>query len=204
MSKVVNPPIPENIGGSKCCLYVLLCADDTRYVGRVENEQGLDRRFDEHKSGKGSSWTQLHAPIKIEKRIPDSSLFHEDSTVLELMCKHGVDRVSGGSYSQIILSAEQNVEIQRKIRGATNGCFVCGSDKHFAADCKTNKSAKCKGTVTKRVKKRVGTPKTKRKARLTVCAKLCTKCGRNNHVQKNCYAKTHLDGTLLGCPARSP
>ena len=43
-------------------VYVLLCKDGTFYTGSTNN---LEKRFAEHKSGKGGRYTRSHKPIKI-------------------------------------------------------------------------------------------------------------------------------------------
>lgn len=40
-------------------VYVLKCEDDSNYIGMTEN---LQRRWDEHKSGKGGQWTKQNPP----------------------------------------------------------------------------------------------------------------------------------------------
>jgi hypothetical protein len=71
---------------SNCCLYILLCKEGMCYVGRVNSENDVDRRYKQHIGGEyGSAWTRKYPPVKIERCIPNSSLFHEDSTVIELI-----------------------------------------------------------------------------------------------------------------------
>ena len=43
-------------------VYVLLCEDNTLYTGSTNN---LEKRFEAHKSGKGSKYTRSHKPIRI-------------------------------------------------------------------------------------------------------------------------------------------
>ena len=43
-------------------VYVLLCKDGTFYTGITNN---LEKRFSEHKSGKGGRYTRSHEPLKM-------------------------------------------------------------------------------------------------------------------------------------------
>ncbi|OGF99214.1 hypothetical protein A2Y99_04515 [Candidatus Gottesmanbacteria bacterium RBG_13_37_7] len=43
-------------------IYILLCRDRSLYTGITDNPK---RRFQEHKSGKGSRYTRSHKPVKI-------------------------------------------------------------------------------------------------------------------------------------------
>ena len=42
--------------------YILLCADDSYYVGVTDEPQ---RRLQEHNEGKGSDWTAARRPMKL-------------------------------------------------------------------------------------------------------------------------------------------
>jgi len=66
----------------------------------------------------------------------NASTFDEDKYVKEMMYLHGIDKVRGGSYVEVTLNEETINFLRREIRGATDGCFKCGSTKHFASSCK--------------------------------------------------------------------
>lgn len=51
------------------------------------------------------------------------------------MSKHGIDKVRGGSYSQIKLSEEEISLLKRELNSASNKCIRCGRDSHFIKDC---------------------------------------------------------------------
>lgn len=53
-------------------VYILLCTDGSLYTG-VTNK--LQKRFLEHKSGKGGRYTRSHKPIKIvyQEKLPTHS-----------------------------------------------------------------------------------------------------------------------------------
>jgi len=43
-------------------VYILLCADNSLYTGYSDNPE---KRFVEHKSGRGAKYTKSHKPLKI-------------------------------------------------------------------------------------------------------------------------------------------
>tara|TARA_B110000003_G_scaffold167109_1_gene167126 strand:+ start:1482 stop:3104 length:1623 start_codon:yes stop_codon:yes gene_type:complete len=52
-------PIPEK---GKFFIYVLLCSDDSFYIGMTDD---LYRRWHEHKTGQGAKWTKANSPVKV-------------------------------------------------------------------------------------------------------------------------------------------
>jgi restriction endonuclease S subunit/predicted GIY-YIG superfamily endonuclease len=52
-------PIPQE---GKFFIYVLLCSDDSFYIGMTDD---LYRRWYEHKTGNGAKWTKTHMPVKV-------------------------------------------------------------------------------------------------------------------------------------------
>ena len=155
-------------------IYILKLKNNNYYVGK---SQDPEKRFVEHLSGSGSSWTQLHEPIEIIDIIQNVDDFEEDKQVKKLMLLHGIDNVRGGSYSQIELSQEQKNLLQTELRSAQNQCINCGDNNHYVKDCpvKINKNKKYN-------KKQNNS---------------CFRCGRQNHYINNCYATTHIDGYEL-------
>jgi len=43
-------------------VYILLCSDNSLYTGATNN---LEKRFTDHKNGKGAAYTKSHKPLKI-------------------------------------------------------------------------------------------------------------------------------------------
>ena len=43
-------------------VYILLCEDNSFYTGSTNN---LEKRFQDHKNGKGGKYTRSHKPVKI-------------------------------------------------------------------------------------------------------------------------------------------
>ena len=50
------------------------------------------------------------------------------------MCKHGIDKVRGGSYSKLVLDGNDIEFLKKEIRGASDTCFICGGN-HFVTEC---------------------------------------------------------------------
>lgn len=53
-------------------VYILLCKNNTLYTGTTNN---LEKRFSEHKNGKGGHYTRSHKPIKLiySEELPTQS-----------------------------------------------------------------------------------------------------------------------------------
>lgn len=113
-------------------IYILKLKDNKYYVGKTKD---VNKRFQEHMSGNGSSWTQLHKPIEIINVINNASIFEEDKQVKELMNIHGIEQVRGGTYSKVKLSTEEKQTVQKEIWSARDSCTRCGYDSHFVKDC---------------------------------------------------------------------
>jgi predicted GIY-YIG superfamily endonuclease len=161
-------------------LYVLELENGKYYVGTTHN---LQRRFQEHVDGAGSVWTRQHAPVAIERSVAVDGPLHEDRVTKELMFKHGINNVRGGSYCRIELDDGQKQSLTTELRSATGVCFKCGRTGHFAAQCrfkveKAKASAKRAKTCDKR-------------------GEGCFRCGRSGHFANACYARTDVDGKLL-------
>lgn len=53
-------------------VYIVLCQDESLYTGSTNN---LEKRFLDHKNGKGGRYTRSHNPLKIvyREKIPTKS-----------------------------------------------------------------------------------------------------------------------------------
>lgn len=117
-------------------VYVLRCENGKRYVGKATD---VIKRFQEHKSGNGSAWTNKYKPVIIEQIYKNVSPFEEDKITKETMVKYGINNVRGGTYCSIKLSSAEKETLEKEIRGAQDCCFKCGDKTHFAKDCKNDK-----------------------------------------------------------------
>jgi predicted GIY-YIG superfamily endonuclease len=169
-------------------LYVLELEDGKYYVGTTQN---LQRRYQEHIDGAGSVWTRLHAPLAVERSIAVDGPLHEDRVTKELMLKHGIDNVRGGSYCRIELEDGQYQSLVTELRSATGVCFKCGRTGHFAAQCRV------KGVSSVEKPNGRGAPKQDRAKTQHKKEKGCFRCGRAGHYANACYARTDVDGDLL-------
>ena len=156
-------------------IYILKLKNNKYYVGKTQDPA---KRFFEHLSGSGSTWTQLHEPIEIINILPNEDNFEENNQVKKLMLIHGIDNVRGGSYSQIELSVEQKNTLQTELRSAQDLCINCGSNKHFIKDCPVKiNNYKQNNNNNKQ--------------------NSCFRCGRQSHMANDCYATIHINGYEL-------
>ena len=113
-------------------IYVLRLRSGKYYVGKTDN---VEKRFQEHMSGSGASWTRKYKPIAIERVIKNASHFEEDKVTKEYMAKHGIDNVRGGTYVTEVLSDAQEDTLNGEIWQAKGCCTQCGRKGHFVSSC---------------------------------------------------------------------
>ncbi len=116
-------------------VYVLKCADNKYYVGETNN---IQRRYKEHKRGRGANWTNEYPPIDIEW-ISSTYENLEDEKTIEYMERYGIDNVRGGSYCNMVLEEEEEDFIIDSIRSRRgyyieNHCYLCGTN-HYPRRC---------------------------------------------------------------------
>lgn len=165
-------------------LYVLELEGGRYYVGQTQN---LQRRFQQHVDGEGSVWTRKYAPLAIQSSVALDGPLHEDRVTKELMYKHGIDNVRGGSYCRIDLDDAQHQALTTEMRSATGTCFECGRPGHFAGQCPAKREPD-KTEPARPVKRKRGSKSTRDS---------CLRCGRSGHSENTCYATTDVDGDTL-------
>lgn len=113
-------------------LYVLLCDKGKYYVGKSAD---AIKRFEEHKSGKGSAWTSKYKPVRMLECRALNGEYDENNVTKTYMKKYGIDHVRGGSYAQVVLSPEVISVLQQEFLGDADVCYKCKLAGHFANKC---------------------------------------------------------------------
>jgi len=85
-------------------IYILKLENHNYYIGRTNS---LEKRFNEHYEGRGGEYTKKYRMKSIKKIIENVDPNDLDKYVIKYMNKYGIDRVRGGSFSSIKLSAQQ-------------------------------------------------------------------------------------------------
>lgn len=113
-------------------VYILSLDAGKYYVGTSDN---LENRLDYHFNNIGSEWTKLYSPKEIITIYETDNRLDEDKYTLMYMAQYGIDNVRGGSFSNIILPAEEIKVITKMISHYNNKCFKCQKEGHYAKDC---------------------------------------------------------------------
>lgn len=188
----------ETTSTNNFTIYELELENGKYYVGKTT--KSAEARFEQHKTGIGSTWTKLHKPIKIIKSYKGDK-YTEDISTLRLMELYGIDNVRGGSYVNIVLGARDKDHIRKLIGSFNDHCWKCGKSGHFAKNCsvgtennnKNNKinNNKLMTNSSKIVVQRFRFKNQKGK-------KHCWRCGHTNHVDAfKCFAKIDINGKPL-------
>jgi cellular nucleic acid-binding protein len=186
-------------------VYVLLCEKGRYYVGKTDRP--LHSRVEEHFNKEGSEWTRKYNPIKVVDQIHDADEFDEDKYTKMYMKKYGIDKVRGGTYTQIYLPDYSIRTLEKEICSASDSCFRCNRSGHFASQCFA--STKVDGSPIEHsdddtsecwcceyCDSEFATEREAIKHEKT-CNRSCFRCGRSGHYVDDCYASSHINGKRL-------
>ena len=113
-------------------IYILRLEGGRWYIGKSDD---VLNRYQQHIAGNGSVWTKKYKPISVHMIINNVSSFEEDKLTKEYMSKYGINKVRGGSYTQIKLSKFHKDAITMEIWAAKGLCTQCGRPGHFVKEC---------------------------------------------------------------------
>lgn len=115
-------------------LYVNQLQHGCYYIGTTDDP---DNRYTQHDTGKGCHWTRIHPPIKqiLLKEISGLAGLEEDKVTKEFMIRYGIDKVRGGSYSQVKLTDNMIENLRHEMWHAKGRCLRCGRKSHWAKNC---------------------------------------------------------------------
>lgn len=114
-------------------IYVLQLVNGYWYIGK--SERPILRVLNHFHNDKTTAWIGMHGVERVNKVFESSGDFDEDVCVLEYMKKYGIDKVRGGSFSQIFLDEHARHFIERLIRSTEDRCYECGEIGHYCATC---------------------------------------------------------------------
>lgn len=172
-------------------IYVLLCQEDKYYVGKTKD---LERRMEEHFSEDGATWTKLYEPVKLVETHRARGMLDENITTLQMMDKHGIENVRGGSFCYTRIGKIRRAQLEEKIQQMKDGEYK-GEEKYYSK--RRRKMISITKTVSVSNKDSNGEKKVKRVRKKVVYGVICKRCGRKNHKEDTCFANTHKDGTVL-------
>lgn len=182
-------------------IYVLLCEDNRYYIGKTERK--IEERVKEHFTHNGSYWTKKYKPIKVVEMIPSDDNMDEDKYTKKYMLMYGIEKVRGGSYTEVILPEYKLLCLRDELCTMNDLCFKCMRRGHFINQCYAKTTidgvlieendiwcceycneefeSKCKVEIHEKLCK-IEKKKSK-----------CLKCGRVGHLANKCYAKTTVN-----------
>ena len=192
-------------------IYILELQGGNYYIGKTSN---VIQRYQQHLNGEGSAWTIAHPPVSLVKTIENASVFDEDKVTKEYMAKYGMDKVRGGTYVEMELSAAHKQVLQKEIWSAKGLCTGCGKHGHFVKDCYTNKAKSASAlrsaftmsqprptykTYTKSYEYEESEEseyeseyESEDEDEYAYQKDTCYRCGRQGHYSSNCYATTSV------------
>ena len=158
-------------------IYILELENKKYYVGKTTNPKF---RLNQHFNSSGSQWTKKYKPIKILELIPNCDDYDEDKYTLQYMKSYGINNVRGGSFCELKLNNSNSETISKMINGASDNCFICGKNGHFAKECHNDNDNFYKSLE-----------------KILCDNDLCFRCFRKGHYESSCYAKKSIIGQTI-------
>lgn len=118
-------------------IYTLQLHNGKYYVGISAN---IVKRLEQQKGKMPAKWVKMWGYKSVLDVIDKKYLLHEDIITKELMYKHGIINVRGGTYSNCNLTILQLMTLQAEFDTSNNKCFNCGGI--FARNHKCDNSSK--------------------------------------------------------------
>jgi hypothetical protein len=109
-------------------VYILKCKGNCYYIGKTTGS--YFKEIDNHFKGIGCEWTQLHKPVRLEILRHFCDETDDDFYTRMYITKYGLDKVRGGSYSQLKLSEQQLYEINHYPVDMHLTCYQCNMKGH--------------------------------------------------------------------------
>ena len=184
-------------------IYVLLCEDDRYYIGKTERK--IEKRIEEHFTNNGSYWTKKYKPIKVVETIKSDDNMDEDKYTKKYMLMYGIEKVRGGSYTEMILPEYKILCLKDELCTIDDLCFRCKRSGHFANECyakttiddvliEDEKDIWCCEYCNEEFESKAKVEIHEQLCKIETNKSKCLKCGRNGHNIDNCYAKTTVNG----------
>eukprot|EP01041_Mallomonas_annulata_P003580 gene3580-7119_t len=185
-------------------VYVLELEDNCWYVGSTTD---IASRWVEHLSGKGSMWTQIHHPkrlISVEQVSSEDVAGREMKRTAELMLRHGINNVRGAMFCKTEAFITENITVLTGCIGHSLTLNYGILEKTILKQMETIPLPLITSKKTKMTKSKYNNNNNLYKNDFNnlfqtnqIQIYKCNRCGRNNHIDDDCFAKNHLNGTIL-------
>ena len=157
-------------------IYVLKCQKDKYYIGKTFN---VNIEYNEHLDGKICEFTQAYKPYDIECIFEADDNFNIYKIISKYIEKYGDDDIGHDEVNN------------KKLEKYKNKCDkqCCCLEDHWLTECSKNTKAEYWGKMINKVFNNINKNFLK--------GDICFRCGRYGHEMNSCYAKTHIDGSVL-------
>jgi hypothetical protein len=194
----------ENSSSAETFIYAIECKEGKFYIGKSTDPFS---RLRYHRSG-DTEWTRRYFPMELRILADEADGFDEQIYTLRYMEKYGIDNVRGGSYCKLELSSDQRAAIEDQLTSATDRCYKCNKNGHFARNCNNinervsgrnkdmHEDSFCRSSQPQSLKRQRDYSHV-HEEKATSSRACCSRCRRAGHTEKSCYAKTDVNGNQL-------